>query len=351
VSLGVGLDRAGIERVCVDAVLTPPVRRLDREQDVGGLRLPIGEQRVVRAEAEIDVIEHDRRPQVGARGHGDDPSAARRSQRRLEAEREREVTEMVGRELRLPAGSGMSLGRGHHSRVVHEDVEGPTPVADKPVHLHALAGRERRVRRLGQAPERVPPSIQQLIGGWHGTPAFVQGRRLDVLEANPLATVLSPLFPPGANLLRATFLDPAVRTLYGDQWESLADVTIAGVRALIGPEVDDPLLDELVGELSVRSDHFRTLWAQHDIRARISGGMRHMYHNRVGELELHCENLQIAGADGQPLIIYHADPHSPTAQALEQLASLAQNRSPSSAPTDKTATNAQPGAASQSRPR
>jgi transcriptional regulator with XRE-family HTH domain len=95
-------------------------------------------------------------------------------------------------------------------------------------HLHALAGRERRAHRSGQPPERAPPSIRQLIAGWHATPAYVQGRRLDVLAANPLATALSPLFTPGVNLLRAAFLDPAVRTLFGDHWESLAHSTIAG---------------------------------------------------------------------------------------------------------------------------
>lgn len=134
------------------------------------------------------------------------------------------------------------------------------------------------VRRSGQEPECVPPSIQQLIGGWHGTPAFVQGRRLDVLAANALATALSPHLTPGVNLLRTAFLDPAVRSLYGDQWESLAHSAIAGVRALLGREVDDPLLNELVGELSVRSDDFRTRWARHDIRARVTGGTRRMHH-------------------------------------------------------------------------
>jgi hypothetical protein len=155
---------------------------------------------------------------------------------------------------------------------------------------------------------------------------------LDVLAANALATALSPLFTPGVNLLRATFLEPAARTHYGDEWESLVHTTIAGVRALIGSEVDDPLLDELVGELSIRSDHFRRLGARHDVRARISGGTRHMYHAQVGELELHYENLQVAGTNGLTLIIYHADPVSPTAQALAALASLAANRSQGSAP-------------------
>jgi hypothetical protein len=167
-----------------------------------------------------------------------------------------------------------------------------------------------------------------------------------VLAANALATALSPLFTPGVNLLRATFLDPAVGTLYGDGWELLAHSTIAGVRALIGPEVDDPLLDDLVGELSIRSDHFRSLWARHDVRARMSGGTRHMYHPQVGELELHYENLQIAGTNGLTLIIYHANPGSPTAHAL---AALAPDRSQGSAPTEEAGVSAAAQAESQRR--
>ena len=193
---------------------------------------------------------------------------------------------------------------------------------DATAHLHALAGPERRAHRSTQQPERVPPSIQQLIAGWHCTPAYVQGRRLDVLAANSVATALSPLFTPGVNLLRAAFLEPSVRTLFGDHWESLAHNGIAGLRALIGPDVDDPL-NELVGELSVRSDHFRSLWARHDIRARISGGTRHMYHPQVGELELHYDKFHLAGADRQMLTVYQAEPGSRSEQALTLLATIA----------------------------
>jgi transcriptional regulator with XRE-family HTH domain len=217
-------------------------------------------------------------------------------------------------------------------------------------HLHALATPERRPPPSEQRAERVPPSIRQLISGWQGTPAFVIGRRMDVLVANPLATALSPLFTPGVNLLRAAFLDPAVRTLYGDRWESLMQSTIAGARAHIGPGLDDPAVNELVGELSVRSGHFRRLWARHDIRARTSGGTRHLYHPQVGELELHYENLRISGTDGQALIVYHADPGSRTEQALALLATLAADRSPSGAPTGDTGTGAEPQSESQHRP-
>jgi len=61
-----------------------------------------------------------------------------------------------------------------------------------------------------------------------------------------------------------------------------------------------------------------------------------MHHPEVGELELHYENLQIAGADGQTLVIYHADPGSPTAQALAQLATLAANDPPVAAQPDRS---------------
>jgi hypothetical protein len=124
--------------------------------------------------------------------------------------------------------------------------------------------------------------------------------------------------------------------------------TIAGLRALIGTEVDDPL-NELVGELSVRSDHFRSLWARHDIRARISGGTRHIYHPQVGELKLHYENLQISGTDGQALIIYHGDAGSHTAQALALLATLPAEGAPSSAPAQEAGTGLQPQSVSEHR--
>ena len=143
-----------------------------------------------------------------------------------------------------------------------------------------------------------------------------------MLAANPLATALSPQFTPGVNLLLTAFLDPAVRTLYGDQWELLAHDAIAGVRALLGPEVDDPRSTSWSGSCRSAAITSERLWARHDIRARISGGTRRMHHPQVGELELHYENLQIAGTDGQTLIIYHADRGGRTAQALARLATL-----------------------------
>lgn len=189
---------------------------------------------------------------------------------------------------------------------------------DATAHLRGLAQPE-AVSRRGKA-EQAPASIVQLIASWRETPAFVHDRHLDILAANALASALSPVFSPGVNLVLATFLDPEVRRLVGD-WDTVAHVAVARLRGLAGPDVDDPRLVELVGELSVRSDRFRRLWARHDIEAA-AVPVRTFHHPLVGSLELRTEWLAITGADGQLLVVYHAVPGSRSEQALIRLAGM-----------------------------
>jgi hypothetical protein len=101
-------------------------------------------------------------------------------------------------------------------------------------HLHRLAGPPLPRRRRSPRPEKAPASILRLIASWSHTPAHVHGRYMDVLAANPLATVVVPYHAPGHNLVRAAFLDPRVRDMHGD-WEFVGESTVAGLRALVGP--------------------------------------------------------------------------------------------------------------------
>jgi hypothetical protein len=144
---------------------------------------------------------------------------------------------------------------------------------------------------------------------------------MDILAANALASALSPVFSPGVNLVRATFLDPEIRRFVGD-WEAVAQSVVARLRALVGPDVEDPRLAELVGDVSVRSDQFRRLWARHDIQLA-SIPARTFNHALVGCLELRAESLAITGTEGQLLIVHHADPGSPSERALALLAGMA----------------------------
>jgi transcriptional regulator with XRE-family HTH domain len=190
--------------------------------------------------------------------------------------------------------------------------------ADASTYLHELARpRPRRAQR--PRPERVPAGIAQLLDSLP-MPAFVQGRYMDILASNAIARALSPSFTPGVNMLRALFLNPADRELHQD-WERATAGVVASLRLGIGPEAaDDPYLASLVGELSLRSERFRKLWARHDVKRR-GGGTSHMLHPIVGTLHLRREKLGINGTDGQILLIYHAEPGSETAQALTLLGS------------------------------
>jgi transcriptional regulator with XRE-family HTH domain len=184
-------------------------------------------------------------------------------------------------------------------------------------HLHGLAQPPQR-RRRSLRPERPPAATVELMMSWPTTPAYIFGRYLDVLAANPLATALAPWFTPGENLVRGAFLDPRRRELRPD-WERSLGGMVAALRANVGRDVDDPRLTELVGELSLRSEQFRQLWARHDARPK-SSGTTVMHHPQVGRLQLSYTKLPIPDTDRQTLSIYHAAPASSSERALALLA-------------------------------
>ncbi|MGW7383982.1 helix-turn-helix domain-containing protein [Streptomyces sp. NPDC054794] len=202
--------------------------------------------------------------------------------------------------------------------------------ADATAYLVGLAqerpGDVRRAPRgrSPRRPEQVPAGILQLIDGWTRNPAYVQNRYTDCLAANALARALTPSYRPGVNLLRAVFLDPAERELRRD-WEDLTEEGVATLRANAGPEADDPRLRDLVGDLSLRSERFRQLWARHEVRPR-RGRVSHLRHPQVGELDLRSEKLSVDGTDGLTLVVFHAEPGGRSAELLDILGSLTATR-------------------------
>jgi transcriptional regulator with XRE-family HTH domain len=193
--------------------------------------------------------------------------------------------------------------------------------ADATAHLHSLSAPASRPRRRARRTERVPAGIRQLVESWSDTPAYVQGRNLDVLAANPLATAIAPYYETGKNLLRVVFLEERFRDSFPD-WDQTTEGIVAALRARIGPNVDDPELNELIGELSVHSDRFRRLWARHDARIKRTGRTT-IDHPLVGRIELGYEKLPIPDAEGQILVVYHAIQGSESASRLALLAGIA----------------------------
>jgi transcriptional regulator with XRE-family HTH domain len=195
---------------------------------------------------------------------------------------------------------------------------------DATAHLHALASLP--LRRLSVAPPAeagpVPRGIELLLGAMEQQAAFVHDPLLDVLAANRLAWALSPVYSQGGNGLRATFLDEDFQALYRADWDEITEGAVAGLRGAVRADLDEPRVLELVEELSAGSELFRRLWARHDVRLRVGGGVSHLEHPAAGPIELIYEKLAINGTD-LTLIVYHAEPGTRSAEAFAQLAELA----------------------------
>jgi transcriptional regulator with XRE-family HTH domain len=180
--------------------------------------------------------------------------------------------------------------------------------------LGLTAARPRPSRH--KRPEHVPARVHQLLAHLQ-FPAFVEGRAFDVLASNPMAVAFSPRLRPGQNRLRSLVLDPEEQAFQQNWTEAAAD-SVAGLRATIGDDTDDPRFVALVGELALSSQRFRTLWARHDVR-NLDGGAATVRHPVVGELQLHRDKLPVGNVI---LVVYYPDKDSDSDEKLRLLGAL-----------------------------
>ena len=105
--------------------------------------------------------------------------------------------------------------------------------------------------------------------------------------------------------------------------EPVLDAVACALR-LGGAERDpyDKDLQDLIGELSTRSEDFRTKWGRHDVR-RHASGEKHFNHPVVGRLDLIFESADLTTDPGWKLLIYSAEPATPAVDALALLATWA----------------------------
>jgi len=129
----------------------------------------------------------------------------------------------------------------------------------------------------------------------------------------------SPAQP--ANTGRFVFLDPRSPEFYRD-WDEVAGDVVAVLRAEAGRNPHDRRLSDLVGELSTRSEDFRTRWAAHNVRFH-RNGTKQLHHPVVGDLDLSYEAMEFPSEPGLTLLVYTAEPASATWGALSLLSSWA----------------------------
>jgi hypothetical protein len=159
-------------------------------------------------------------------------------------------------------------------------------------------------------------------------PAFVNNGRGDVLAANPLAeALLAPMFDDAArpvNHARFAFLDPRARDFWID-WNRIGSDIVAMLRTEAGRDPYDKGLTDLVGELSTRSEDFRTRWPTHDVHLHRTG-IKQFRHPAVGVLNLKLRNHAPTADPGQTLTAFTAPAGSADDDALHLLSSWAATR-------------------------
>lgn len=182
-----------------------------------------------------------------------------------------------------------------------------------------------RPRRRASTPPTARPSLQWALEAITDGVAFARNSRQDLLATNALGRAFySPVIGEGGripNLARFQFLDPASRDFYPD-WELFAEMCVGMMRAEAGRDPHDKALQDLVGELSTQSDTFRRIWGAHDVR-RHGAGTKRFRHPLVGDLTLAYEELAITAEPGLVMLVYTAEPGSPSAERLRLLASWA----------------------------
>ncbi|MGW6733248.1 helix-turn-helix domain-containing protein [Streptomyces sp. NPDC055013] len=190
-------------------------------------------------------------------------------------------------------------------------------------HLTHLAKPKQHKKKPAARTQQVRPALRQLLDSIDGVPAYVSGRRSDILAWNRMAAAVfgdwSELPVQERNWARLVFLKPEYRDLFVE-WDQKASDMVAFLRMDAGCHSDDPRLSALIGELSLKSEEFRRLWANHDVKEK-SYGVKRLRHPLVGELTLNFESFRLSDGTEQVLITYHAEPGSPSAEALRLLAS------------------------------
>jgi transcriptional regulator with XRE-family HTH domain len=175
-------------------------------------------------------------------------------------------------------------------------------------HLFQLAGITVAAEDQAQA-ETVAPVVSALVGRLDPFPAYLKGRRWDVLAANRTARALltdwSAREPGDRNLVWWMFTEPEARKVYV-HWEKEASDMLGRFRTAAARRPDDPDFTDLIERLHQASPEVRSWWPRYDVRS-IGGGTKHLHHPALGDVAFEHTVLQVADQPEQVLVYFTTD--------------------------------------------
>jgi transcriptional regulator with XRE-family HTH domain len=168
-------------------------------------------------------------------------------------------------------------------------------------HLFELAGVS---APTGTQTETVSSALAKMVSRLDPSPAYITGRRQDVLAANRAARALFGDWRSrgrdGHNLLWWMFTDPGARKVYVD-WVQEAPVLLARFRDAAARRPGDPEFTSLIDRLHQASPEVRNWWPRHDVLP-VSGGTRQLHHPALGDVTFEHTMLQVADHPEQTLV-------------------------------------------------
>lgn len=239
--------------------------------------------------------------------------------RRVPGLRKEEVALIAG----MSADHYSRLEQGRQHNVTEEMVDALCRAlqldAIEAAHLRNLAAPTATRRRTTSDPSpRADPGMLRLMDALDHLPTLLLGRRSEVLASNTLLReVLGWEAAPGMSFMRWLFLDPAARTKISN-WADFASAAIGSLRYEAGRRPDDHELAELIDELRRNDPCAERWWNDHGVTFRTSLE-KHLMHPVAGPLSFSIESVSAPQAPDQRLVVYTAEPESPTARALPLL--------------------------------
>lgn len=145
------------------------------------------------------------------------------------------------------------------------------------------------------------PIVLNILDALPGVAMIVYDRHLDVIGSTRMAQSLHPIYLPGTNIARFTYLsDETNRDL--QDWEQKADLIASALRSSLNRHPEDSVFLDLIGELTARSEVFAQSWA---LNADNTGqAVVLIRHPEAGEMRLTQRQLPLGGDSEDTLVVW-----------------------------------------------
>ncbi len=171
-------------------------------------------------------------------------------------------------------------------------------------HLRALAPPNNRPAFVR---ETVPDTVRRIVERLD-QPAYVTGRRWDVLAWNDAASALFTTFGRVAeadrNILVYVLTDLDARCVFGAGWAGQAARMVAQFRGTHDLWAGDPAFTSLVRNLRERSPEFAGWWDAHEVGSGAGTGEKVLVHPSDGPLRYEYATFQVNDDPALRLAIY-----------------------------------------------